>query len=86
MRVQKEGTGFSFPYEGLIDLQEGIALKTAPHLSVEVLEPSHFDKMSVAPALNVFSEELIKVPRSPSAMTTQTLRRCREPLWFCVWF
>ena len=54
VRVQKEGTGFSFPYEGLIDLQEGIALKTAPHLSVEVLEPSHFDKMKVGPAL--FSE------------------------------
>ena len=36
--------------------QEGIALKTAPYLSVEVLEPSNFDKMKVGPALNVFSK------------------------------
>ena len=38
VRVKKEGPGFSVPKEGLIDLQEGkgIALKTAPHLSVEV--------------------------------------------------
>ena len=36
VRGKKGGTGFSVPKEGLIDLQEGIALKTAPHLSVEV--------------------------------------------------
>ncbi|KAJ4927852.1 hypothetical protein JOQ06_015654 [Pogonophryne albipinna] len=33
-----------------------MALKIAPHLSAAAIEPSHFDKMKVGLALNVFSK------------------------------
>lgn len=39
-----------------VSFQEGMALKVAPHLSAAAIEPSHFEKMKVGPALNIFSK------------------------------
>ncbi|KAJ4949703.1 hypothetical protein JOQ06_021212 [Pogonophryne albipinna] len=44
------------PIKDLLTFQEGMALKIAPHLSAAAIEPSHFDKMKVGLALNVFSK------------------------------
>ncbi|KAJ4924014.1 hypothetical protein JOQ06_000256, partial [Pogonophryne albipinna] len=44
------------PIKDLLTFQEGMALKIAPHLSAAAIEPSHFDKMKVSLALNVFSK------------------------------
>ncbi len=44
------------PIKDLLSFQEGMALKVAPHLSAAAIEPSHFEKMKVGPALNVFSK------------------------------
>lgn len=44
------------PIKDLLTFQEGMALKIAPHLSAAAIEPSHFEKMKVGPALNVFSK------------------------------
>lgn len=43
------------PIKDLLAFQEDMALKIPPHLSAAAIEPSHFDKMKVGPALNVFS-------------------------------
>ncbi|CAM4567879.1 unnamed protein product [Leuciscus chuanchicus] len=44
------------PIKDLLSFQEGMAFKLAPHLSVAAIEPSHFEKIKVGPALNVFSK------------------------------
>lgn len=44
------------PIKDLLDFQEGMALKIAPNLSTKAIEPSHFEKMKVGPAMNVFSK------------------------------
>lgn len=44
------------PIKDLLTFQEGMALKIAPQLSAAAIEPTHFEKMKVGPALNVFSK------------------------------
>lgn len=44
------------PIKDLLTFQDGMSLKIAPHLSTAAWEPSHFEKMKVDPALNVFSK------------------------------
>lgn len=44
------------PLKDLVDFQEGMTLKIAPNLSSKTLQPSHFEKMKVGPAMNIFSK------------------------------
>lgn len=45
------------PIKNLLSVQNGMALKVAPHLSTAAIEPSHFGKkMKAGPALNAFSK------------------------------
>lgn len=43
------------PVKDLVNLR-GMSLKIAPNLSQNALQPSHFEKMKVGPAMNVFSK------------------------------
>ena len=43
------------PLKDLVHFQEGMALKISPYVR-KTLQPSHFNKMKVGPALNVFSK------------------------------
>ncbi|KAJ4946273.1 hypothetical protein JOQ06_023941, partial [Pogonophryne albipinna] len=69
------------PIKDLLTFQEGMALKIAPHLSAAAIEPSHFDKMKVGLALNVFS-------KAPSAGLKYMVQQENRPLSYLTtaWF
>ncbi|KAJ8273809.1 hypothetical protein GJAV_G00105760 [Gymnothorax javanicus] len=44
------------PLKDLVNFQEGSALKIVPNLFQTILQPSHFDKMKVGPAVTLFGK------------------------------
>ena len=54
------------------------------HISTRLILHRNDGGYSVSDQITL--DGLIMVPRSRNATTTQTLRRRREPLWFCVGF
>ncbi len=69
------------PIKDLVAFQEGMALKIAPHLTAAAIGPSHFEKMKVGPALNVFS-------RATSAGLKYMVQQENRPLSYMTtaWF
>lgn len=75
----------------LLAFQEGITLKITRHLSAAAIETSHFDKMKVGHALNVFNRAKGAARKLPSAQPHYSVASgasCREfgfIIYNCSW-